>query len=273
MTSADGPLRGPFLFWGATLQSAAPDIDSHVGELPRHVAIIMDGNNRWARARGLPGVEGHRAGEQAVQAVIRAAAERGIQVVTLYAFSSENWRRPEDEVRHLMSLFLKALASRVAELHDNRVRLRFIGARSAFSVELQRGMAEAEALTAGNTRMTVVIAVNYGGQWDIAEAARRLAGEVESGRLAPQDIDAEQLGRYVCLADLPPPDLLIRTGGEQRLSNFLLWQAAYSELWFSPVLWPDFDATTLDLALADYAGRQRRFGRSGEEVASLKGDA
>jgi undecaprenyl diphosphate synthase len=229
------------------LQSAAPDIDSHVGELPRHVAIIMDGNNRWARARGLPGAEGHRAGEQAVQALIRAAAERGIQVVTLYAFSSENWRRPEDEVRHLMSLFLKALASRVAELHENQIRLRFIGERSAFSVELQQGMAEAEALTAGNARMTVVVAVNYGGQWDIAEAARRLA-------------------------DLPPPDLLIRTGGEQRLSNFLLWQAAYSEFWFSPVLWPDFDATTLDLALADYARRQRRFGRSGEEVASLRGE-
>ncbi len=273
MTSADGPLCGPFLFWGAPLQSAAPDIDSHVGALPRHVAIIMDGNNRWARARGLPGAEGHRAGEQAVQAVIRAAAERGIQVVTLYAFSSENWRRPEDEVRHLMSLFLKALASRVSELHENLIRLRFIGERSAFSAELQQGMAEAEARTAENTRMTVVVAVNYGGQWDIADAARQLAAEVQAGRLTLDDIDAERLGGHVCLADLPPPDLLIRTGGEQRLSNFLLWQAAYSELWFSPVLWPDFDAMTLDLALADYAGRQRRFGRSGEEVASLKGEA
>src|SRR5690606_16453900 len=176
--SADGPQCGPFLFWGVLLQSAAPDIDSHVGELPRHIAIIMDGNNRWARARGLPGSEGHRAGEQAVQSVIRAAAERGIDVVTLYAFSSENWRRPEDEVSHLMSLFLKALAGRVAELHDNHVRLRFIGERSAFSAELQQGMADAEALTAGNSGMTVVVAVNYGGQWDITEAARRLAAEV-----------------------------------------------------------------------------------------------
>ena len=233
----------------------------------------MDGNNRWARARGLPGSEGHRAGEQAVQSVIRAAAERGIDVVTLYAFSSENWRRPEDEVSHLMSLFLKALAGRVAELHDNHVRLRFIGERSAFSAELQQGMADAEALTAGNSGMTVVVAVNYGGQWDIAEAARQLAAEVLAGRLQVDQITPERLAAAVCLADLPLPDLLIRTGGEQRLSNFLLWQAAYSELWFSPVLWPDFDGAMLDQALADYAGRQRRFGRSGEEVASLRGEA
>jgi undecaprenyl diphosphate synthase len=255
------------------LQSAAADIDSHIGELPRHIAIIMDGNNRWARSRGLPGAEGHRAGEQAVQSVIRAAAERGVEVVTLYAFSSENWRRPEDEVQHLMSLFLKALAGRVAELHDHQVRLRFIGERSAFSAELQQGMYDAESLTVGNTGMTVVVAVNYGGQWDITEAAKKLAREVSLGRLQADEITAEQLAAGVCLADLPLPDLLIRTGGEQRLSNFLLWQAAYSELWFTPVLWPDFDGVMLDQALADYAGRQRRFGRSGEEVANLKGDA
>jgi undecaprenyl diphosphate synthase len=255
------------------LQSAAPDIDSHVGALPRHIAIIMDGNNRWARARGLPGAEGHRAGEHAVQEVIRTAAERGVEVVTLYAFSSENWRRPEDEVNHLMSLFLKALASRVAELHDNQVRLRFIGERSAFSEELQQGMVQAEGLTAANRRMTVVVAVNYGGQWDIAEAARALAAQVLAGQLQVEQVDVARLGEAVCLADLPPPDLVIRTGGEQRLSNFLLWQAAYSELWFTPVLWPDFDVATLDQALADYAGRQRRFGRSGEEVASLRGEA
>ncbi|MEE4249573.1 MAG: polyprenyl diphosphate synthase [Alcanivoracaceae bacterium] len=255
------------------MHSTAPDIDSHVGDLPRHIAIIMDGNNRWARARGLPGAEGHRAGEQAVQSVIRAVAERGIEVVTLYAFSSENWRRPEDEVSHLMSLFLKALAGRVAELHDNRVRLRFIGERSAFSAELQQGMADAEALTSENDRMTVVVAVNYGGQWDIAEAAKALARQVAAGSLQVEEISAERLATAVCMADLPLPDLLIRTGGEQRLSNFLLWQAAYSELWFTPVLWPDFDAAMLDQALVDYAGRQRRFGRSGEEVASLKGEA
>lgn len=261
------------LFWDSVLQSAAPDIDSHRGTVPRHLAIIMDGNNRWARQRGLPGGEGHRAGEQAVQALIRAAAERGIEVVTLYAFSSENWRRPQEEVNHLMGLFLQALAGRVAELHENRVRLRFIGERSAFSEALQQGMDEAEALTRNNDRMTVVVAVNYGGQWDIAAAARRLAAQVAAGQLQPEQITDARLGAEVCLADLPPPDLLIRTGGEQRLSNFLLWQAAYSEFWFTPVLWPDFDATTLDQALAEYAGRQRRFGRSGEEVASLKGEA
>lgn len=241
--------------------------------MPRHLAIIMDGNNRWARQRGLPGSEGHRAGEQAVQALIRAAAERGIHVVTLYAFSSENWRRPPDEVNHLMGLFLKALAGRVPELHENRVRLRFIGERSAFSEALQQGMDEAEALTRHNDRMTVVVAVNYGGQWDIAAAARRLAEQVVAGQLRAEEITDARLGAEVCLADLPPPDLLIRTGGEQRLSNFLLWQAAYSEFWFTPVLWPDFDAATLDQALAEYAGRQRRFGRSGEQVANLKGEA
>lgn len=228
--------------------------------LPRHVAIIMDGNNRWARARGLPGAEGHRAGEQAVQAVIRGCAERGIEVLTLFAFSSENWSRPDEEVRHLMQLFLRALGERVAELHDNGIRLRFIGERGAFSEDLQRGMAEAEALTAANQAMTVAVAVNYGGQWDIAHAARRLAERVAAGELAPAQIDEQALAAQLCLADLPPPDLLVRTGGEHRISNFLLWQAAYSELYFSPVLWPDFDDQAMAMALQDFAGRQRRFG-------------
>ncbi|EKF75108.1 UDP diphosphate synthase [Alcanivorax hongdengensis A-11-3] len=253
-------------------RSNAPDLDSHQGKLPRHVAIIMDGNNRWARTRGLPGEEGHRAGEGAVQAIIRHAAQRGVEVLTLFAFSSENWRRPPAEVQHLMALFLKALGARVAELHDNAVRIRFIGERSAFARELQQGMAEAEALTADNTRMTVVIAVNYGGQWDIAQAARVLADRVAAGELSPEQIDDELLGQQVSMADLPLPDLLIRTGGDQRISNFLLWQLAYSELYFSPLLWPDFDASALDAALDDYAGRQRRFGRSGEEVAGLQGE-
>jgi undecaprenyl diphosphate synthase len=170
-----------------------------------------------------------------------------------------------------MSLFLQALAGRVAELHDNQVRLRFIGERSAFSAELQQGMAEAEQLTANNGGMVVVVAVNYGGQWDIAAAAKKLAHEVAAGRLQAEDVSPERLAAEVCLADLPLPDLLIRTGGEQRLSNFLLWQAAYSELYFVPTLWPDFDAAMLDQALADYAGRQRRFGRSAEQVASMTG--
>ena len=234
--------------------------------VPRHVAIIMDGNNRWARARGLPGAEGHKAGEAAVQAVIRRCAELGIDALTLFAFSSENWRRPEDEVQHLMRLFLQALGERVAELHENRVRLRFIGERSAFSDDLQKGMAESEALTADNGGLTVAVAVNYGGQWDMARAARCLAEDVAAGRLAPDAIDEHAVAVHLSLADLPPPDLLIRTGGECRISNFLLWQAAYSELCFTPVLWPDFDDQALAAALTDYAGRQRRFGGREEEI-------
>lgn len=252
--------------------SSAPDIDSHQGAVPRHVAIIMDGNNRWARGRDLPGAEGHRAGESAVHTVIRRAGQRGVEVVTLFAFSSENWRRPPDEVKHLMGLFVRALGERVDELDKNGVRLRFIGERGAFADDLRRGMADAEQRTAGNKRMTVVVAVNYGGQWDLAQAAAELARRVRDGELALEEVDAQALGEQVSMADLPPPDLLIRTGGEQRLSNFLLWQTAYSEFYFTPVLWPDFDADAFDVALADYAGRQRRFGRSGEEVERLKGE-
>ncbi|ASK34116.1 di-trans,poly-cis-decaprenylcistransferase [Alcanivorax sp. N3-2A] len=253
-------------------KSSAPDIDSHQGSVPRHIAIIMDGNNRWARRQGLPGADGHRAGERAVQTVIRQAGRRGVEAVTLFAFSSENWRRPEDEVNHLMALFVRALSERVDELHDNAVRLRFLGDRSAFAEELRTGMAEAERLTADNQRMTVAIAVNYGGQWDLAQAAAALARQVRDGEMALEAIDAHALGQHLCLADLPPLDLLIRTGGEQRLSNFLLWQAAYSELYFTPLLWPDFDADALDAALRDYAGRQRRFGRSGDQVDRLHGE-
>jgi undecaprenyl diphosphate synthase len=250
------------------MESTAPDAHSHQPGQVRHVAIIMDGNNRWARKRGLPGEQGHRAGEEAVQRVIRHAARRGLEVVTLFAFSSENWRRSDEEVEHLMALFLRALGKRVDELHDNDVRLLFIGDREALDPELQRGMADAEARTAGNQRMTVVVAVNYGGQWDLARAARRLAGRVERGELRADQVDAVHMQEEVCAAQLPPPDLIIRTAGEQRLSNFLLWQAAYSEFWFTPVLWPDFDEQTLDQALTDFAGRQRRFGRSGDEVAA-----
>ena len=253
--------------------SAAPDIDSHQGDVPRHVAIIMDGNNRWARQRNLPGAEGHRAGEQAVQTVIRYCAQQGVELVTLFAFSSENWRRPEDEVNHLMGLFLRALDKRVAELHEKNVRLRFIGERSAFAEDLQQGMDRAEVLTANNARMTVAIAVNYGGQWDITRAARQLAAQVAGGRLQVAEITEQRLQQHISLGDMPPVDLLIRTGGEQRLSNFLLWQCAYAEFWFTPVLWPDVDENVMAEALADYAGRQRRFGRSGVEVARLKGES
>ncbi|SRR5690554_5584027 len=249
--------------------SSAPDIDTSQGDIPRHIAIIMDGNNRWARHRSMPGAEGHKAGEAAVQTTIEACAKQGVEALTLFAFSSENWRRPEDEVQHLMSLFLRALQQRVAELHENNVRLRFMGAREAFSASLQQGMIEAEALTAQNTGLTVVVAVNYGGQWDIAEAARQVAKQVEAGAITAADVTDSYFAQFIQLADLPPVDLLIRTGGEFRVSNFVLWQLAYSELYFSPVLWPDFDAHTLALAIDEYKGRQRRFGRSGVEVAQL----
>lgn len=249
--------------------SHAPDIDSLHGNTPRHVAIIMDGNNRWAKQRSLPGAEGHRAGEQAVQTVIEASVAEGIEVLTLFAFSSENWRRPEDEVQHLMALFLQALQKRVAELHENHIRIRFMGGLSAFAPELRAGMQQAEELTRNNQRLTVVVAVNYGGQWEIAQAAQQAAQAVLAGEIQPHDITDAYLGQHLQLADVPPVDLLIRTGGECRISNFMLWQLAYSELYFSNELWPDFDENSLQQALLAYSGRQRRFGRSGEEVAQL----
>lgn len=252
------------------IQSAAPDIGSVTGERPRHVAIIMDGNNRWAKKRSLPGTEGHRAGEAAVRRLVEHAVRSKLEVLTLFAFSSENWRRPEHEVAALMSLFLEALTRKVGELHENGIRLRFIGDLAGFSAQLQQGMADAVALTAGNVRMTLVIAVNYGGQWDMAHAARCMAEEVVAGRLALNDITPAEMGRHVQMADLPPVDLLIRTGGEMRISNFLLWQTAYAEFHFTDVLWPDFDATELDNALSVYAGRQRRFGRTSEQVEAVR---
>lgn len=252
------------------VKSSAPDIASATGSLPRHVAIIMDGNNRWAKKRGRPGPEGHKAGETAVHRIVEHAARTGIEVLTVFAFSSENWRRPEEEVSALMSLFLQALAKKVPELHANGIRLRFIGDLERFSPELLSGMHDAMALTASNTRMTLAIAVNYGGQWDMAHAAQVLALQVAAGELLPADITPERMGACVQMADLPPVDLLIRTGGEMRISNFLLWQAAYAEFFFTDALWPDFDAAELDRALAEYAGRQRRFGRTSEQVEAAR---
>lgn len=249
--------------------SVAPDAKAGEGSLPQHVAIILDGNNRWAKQRGLPGPEGHRAGEKAVHRLVDYAARTGIRVLTVFAFSSENWRRPELEVAALMSLFLEALTRKVSQLHSNNIRVRFIGDLSAFAPELHQGMLEAEALTANNTRMTLVIAVNYGGQWDMAHAAQALAAKVAAGELKAEDITPELMGEHVQMADLPPVDLMIRTGGELRISNFLLWQTAYAEFYFTDALWPDFDAAALDTALADYATRQRRFGRTSEQVEAL----
>ncbi|GEK48592.1 ditrans,polycis-undecaprenyl-diphosphate synthase ((2E,6E)-farnesyl-diphosphate specific) [Bisbaumannia pacifica] len=226
----------------------------------------MDGNNRWAKARGLSGVRGHHAGVEAVRAVIRRAAERGVETLTLFAFSSENWKRPPAEVSALMELFLLALKREVRKLHEHDIRLSVIGERSAFSASIQKHVARAEALTADNRGLHLVIAANYGGRWDIASAARRLAERVQAGELDPAEIDEVALDREISLAEDAPVDLCIRTSGEQRISNFLLWQLAYAEFHFSPLLWPDFDAAAFDLALDDFARRQRRFGMTDEQI-------
>ncbi len=240
-------------------------------KVPRHVAIIMDGNGRWATRRCLPRFAGHRAGADAVREVVRCCGEKGVEVLTLFAFSSENWRRPQEEVGLLMGLFMSTLESQVRRLHENNVRLRVIGERRPFSEKLQRLIREAECKLQNNTGLSLVIAANYGGHWDVAEAARRIACEVAAGELSPHEVDSRLVGRYLCLGDLPEPDLFIRTGGEKRISNFLLWQLAYTELYFTDTLWPDFDRSALDGAFASFRSRQRRFGQTGEQVATAGG--
>lgn len=235
--------------------------------VPRHLAVIMDGNGRWAERRHRPRALGHRAGARAVNLCIDWCLRRGIGALTLFAFSSENWGRPEDEVGALMKLFLNALEREVDELHRRGVRLRFIGERERFPPEILARMAEAETRTAGNAALHLTIAASYGGRQDIARAARAVAEDVAAGRLSPADIDEAAIGRRMALAELPPPDLFIRTGGDHRISNFLLWQLAYTELWFTELLWPDLDEPTLERALADFAGRERRFGLTSAQVA------
>ena len=227
----------------------------------------MDGNGRWAQRRRRPRLIGHRAGARAVNICIDFCLERGVEALTLFAFSSENWERPSEEVGGLMKLFTGALEREVDELDRRGVQVRFIGDRSRFSDTIRARMAQAEARTAANTRLVLAIAVSYGGRWDIAQAARSLAADVAAGRLDPAAIDEAALGARVALADLPPPDLFIRTGGETRISNFLLWQLAYTELWFTDLLWPELDAATLQAALDDFARRERRFGLTGAQVA------
>ncbi|HZX78747.1 polyprenyl diphosphate synthase [Lysobacter sp.] len=235
--------------------------------LPRHLAVIMDGNGRWAERRRRPRVIGHRAGARAVNVCIDFCLERGIEALTLFAFSSENWGRPEDEVGALMKLFLGALEREVDELDRRGVRVRFIGERERFSEAIRAQMQSAEDRTRANNALHLTIAASYGGRWDIAQAARSLAQDVAAGHLDPEEIDERAIASRICLAELPPPDLFIRTGGETRISNFLLWQLAYTELWFTDLLWPELDAATLQRALDDYAGRQRRFGLTGAQVA------
>jgi undecaprenyl diphosphate synthase len=239
--------------------------------LPRHIAIIMDGNGRWAKNRLMPRFAGHKAGVEAVRSVVENCARKGVEVLTLFAFSSENWRRPAKEVGLLMDLLHSALGREVKRLKENNVQLRFIGDRSAFSEKLQSRLRDGEQETRDNTGLTLVVALNYGGMWDIAHAARLIASRVKDGQVDVQDVDEEMFATYLSVSDLPNPDLFIRTGGEMRISNFLLWQLAYTELYFTETLWPDFNEQTLNEALASFARRQRRFGRTSEQVEQEQG--
>ena len=235
------------------------------GDVPRHVAIIMDGNGRWARRRRLPRIAGHRKGADAVRNAVRACAERGIDYLTLFAFSSENWRRPAEEVALLMKLFRRALTNEVSELHRNGVRLKVVGDLARFDAKLRDLVDRGEALTASNKGLTLTIAANYGGRWDILQALNKaLANGVT------QPVDEQALSPYLAMSYAPEPDLFIRTGGEQRISNFLLWQLAYTELYFTETLWPDFDGVALDAAIVSYRARERRFGRTSEQLEQSK---
>ncbi|MEP7062851.1 MAG: polyprenyl diphosphate synthase [Betaproteobacteria bacterium] len=241
--------------------------------VPKHVAVIMDGNGRWAKKRFLPRVAGHRKGVDAVRDTVRHSIERGVRYLTLFAFSSENWRRPADEVSILMDLFMRALEQEVAKLHDNGIRFRVVGDIARFDARIRDLIRDAEAMTATNTQLTLTIAANYGGRWDIAQAAHafyRAHPDVLANAIVP---DAERIAPYLSMSYAPEPDLFIRTGGEQRISNFLLWQLAYSEIYFTDLLWPDFDAAAYDAAIASYATRERRFGRTSEQLPSAASSA
>jgi undecaprenyl diphosphate synthase len=248
--------------------SAKSADDGPTSAMPRHVAIIMDGNGRWAAARGLPRVEGHRRGVEALRRTIRAAGEMGIKVITIFSFSSENWSRPPAEVGELMGLLRRFIRNDLAELHRSGVRVRIIGERAGLEADIGRLLIEAEELTNKNTGLTLVVAFKYGARQELARAARRAAEEVLQGRLKPEDITADKLGGFLDAPDLPDPDVIIRTSGEQRLSNFLLWQSAYSELVFVPVNWPDFDRAALEGAIREYRQRERRFGGLAAKTAS-----
>ena len=239
--------------------------------IPGHIAIVMDGNGRWAKKRNRPRSMGHQAGQKALRATIENCVRVGVETLTVFAFSSENWNRPAGEISRLMEIFLRALDKEVSELHENHICLRFIGDKTAFSPAIQAKMLKAETLTAGNTRLVANIAVNYGGRWDITQAAKQMAIAAANGDLSIDDADESQFAQFLALADSPDPDLFIRTGGEMRISNFLLWQSAYTEFYFTDVLWPDFDSDVLDQAIATFQSRERRFGRTSEQVKSAAG--
>jgi len=248
--------------------SSTHDIPA-TSDVPRHVAIIMDGNGRWAKNRFLPRVAGHRRGVDAVRATVKACAARGVEFLTLFAFSSENWRRPAEEVSVLRQLFRVALEQEAEKLHEAGIRLRVVGDLAPFGADVEALVTRAESLTAANRRLTLTVAANYGGRWDLLQAMNRLVRErpEQAGSYAEADV-----APYLAMSYAPEPDLFIRTGGEQRISNFLIWQLAYSELYFTPMLWPDFDAAALDAAIAWYGERERRFGRTSEQVAAAKGE-
>ena len=233
---------------------------SPTGSAPQHIAVIMDGNNRWAKKKGVPGPVGHRAGADVVKPLMYACRDRGIKTLTLFAFSSENWQRPVAEVRALMALLSRYLRREVKELAADGVRIQFIGRRDRLSPRIAKLLEDSERATAHNTESTLVLALDYGGRWDVSEAAASLARDVAAGRLSADDIDETLLSSRMALADKPTPDLCIRTGGEWRLSNFLLWQFAYAELWFTDTLWPDFNVDELDVAIEHFRGRDRRYG-------------
>jgi undecaprenyl diphosphate synthase len=235
---------------------------------PQHVAIIMDGNGRWARSRGLPRPAGHRASVKVVRKVVEECARRGVRYLTLFAFSSENWRRPPDEVGMLMNLFLDVLQREVDDLHRNGVRLRFLGDRALLGAGLTQRMVESERMTAGNTGLELMVALGYGGRWDLTQACRSLAADVAAGLLLPSDIGEAEVAARLALAGMPDPDLLIRTGGEQRISNFLLWNLAYTEMYFTDVLWPEFGTAQLDAAFQFFGERERRFGKTSAQLAT-----
>jgi len=236
--------------------------------IPGHIAIVMDGNGRWAKKRNRPRSMGHQAGQKALRATIENCVRLGIETLTVFAFSSENWNRPAGEISRLMEIFLRALDKEVSELHKNNICLRFIGDKTAFKPAIQEKMLEAETLTKDNTRLVANIAVNYGGRWDITQAAKQMAKAAANGDLSIEDIDDSQFAQFLALAGSKDPDLFIRTGGEMRISNFLLWQSAYTEFYFTNVLWPDFDSQELDQAITAFQSRERRFGRTSEQVRS-----
>jgi len=249
-----------------TSPSPKPAVNCHV---PRHIAIIMDGNGRWANLRNKPRHSGHRAGVKSVRMVVETSAQRGVEYLTLFAFSSENWARPEEEVSSLMNLFVEALRREVAELHRNNVRLKFVGALHRLDAKLRKKISESEKKTAANTGLRLTVAIAYGGRWDIIEASKSLARAAVEGLVQIDDIDDDRFASELQMSNTPDPELLIRTGGEYRISNFLLWNLAYAELWFTDVLWPEFDVSSFDEALQFYAGKQRRFGHTGDQVEAL----